>query len=151
MTEPPVMPELLHLRVEGGVHPKKVSGLSVDYCDELKRTNEIKTAAPMLDAIDIAGLDITADALLTQRDLASYLVARGAHYHFTVKGNQPTLQETSAYCSSHAHSHTTANAQRRTTAASRHGASGSRCIDATSGAPVSLTTTSSSPTSAKSS
>ena len=47
----------------------------------------------MLDAIDIAGLDITADALLTQRDLASYLVERGAHYHFTVKGNQPTLQE----------------------------------------------------------
>ena len=80
-------------RVQGGVHPKKVSGLSVDYSDELKRTNEIKTAAPMLDAIDIAGLDITADALLTQRDLASYLVARGAHYHFCVKGNQPTLQE----------------------------------------------------------
>jgi predicted transposase YbfD/YdcC len=47
----------------------------------------------MLDAIDITGLDITADALLTQRDLASYLVARGAHYHFTVKGNQPTLQD----------------------------------------------------------
>lgn len=67
--------------------------MSVAYSDELKRTNEIKTAAPMLDAIDIAGLDITADALLTQRDLARYLVARGAHYHFTVKGNQPTLQE----------------------------------------------------------
>jgi predicted transposase YbfD/YdcC len=50
-------------------------------------------AAPMLDAIDIAGLDITADSLLTQRDLANYLVGRGAHYHFTVKGNQPTLQE----------------------------------------------------------
>jgi predicted transposase YbfD/YdcC len=47
----------------------------------------------MLDAIDIAGLDITADALLTQRDLVSYLVERGAHSHFTVKGNQPTLQE----------------------------------------------------------
>lgn len=47
----------------------------------------------MLDAIDIAGLDITADALLTQRDLARYLVGRGAHYHFTVKGNQPTLQD----------------------------------------------------------
>ena len=29
--------------------------------------------------------------LLTQRKLADYLVARGAHYHFTVKGNQPTL------------------------------------------------------------
>lgn len=45
----------------------------------------------MLDAIDIAGKVITADALLTQRELASYLVERGAHYHFTVKGNQPTL------------------------------------------------------------
>jgi len=45
----------------------------------------------MLDAIDIAGRVITADALLTQRDLANYLVGRGAHYHFTVKGNQPTL------------------------------------------------------------
>ena len=47
----------------------------------------------MLDAIEIAGLDITADALLTQRELATYLVQRGAHYHFTVKGNQPTLHE----------------------------------------------------------
>ena len=47
----------------------------------------------MLDAIDIAGLDITADALLTQRDLANYVLARGAHYHFAVKGNQPTLQD----------------------------------------------------------
>ena len=47
----------------------------------------------MLDAIEIAGLVITADALLTQRNLANYLVGRGAHYHFTVKGNQPTLQE----------------------------------------------------------
>lgn len=65
----------------------------MDYSDEIKRTNEIKTAAPRLDAIDIAGRVITADALLTQRDLANYLVERGAHYHFTVKGNQPTLQE----------------------------------------------------------
>ena len=47
----------------------------------------------MLDAIEIAGRVVTADALLTQRDLATYLVQRGAHYHFTVKGNQPTLQD----------------------------------------------------------
>ena len=46
----------------------------------------------MLDAIDIAGKDITADALLTQWKLADYLVIdRKAHYHFTVKGNQLTL------------------------------------------------------------
>ena len=47
----------------------------------------------MLDAIDIAGRVITADALLTQRDLADYVVRRGAHYHFAVKGNQPTLHD----------------------------------------------------------
>ncbi len=47
----------------------------------------------MLDAIEIAGRVITADALLTQRDLADYVVRRGAHYHFSVKGNQPTLQD----------------------------------------------------------
>jgi predicted transposase YbfD/YdcC len=29
--------------------------------------------------------------LLTQRELAKYLVSRGAHYHFTVKLNQPYL------------------------------------------------------------
>lgn len=47
---------------------------------------------PLLDAIKIDGKDITADALLTQRKLAGYLVDRGAHYHFTVKGNQASLQ-----------------------------------------------------------
>ena len=49
-------------------------------------------AIPLLDAIDIEGKVITADALLTQREFANYLVlTRKAHYHFTVKGNQPTL------------------------------------------------------------
>jgi predicted transposase YbfD/YdcC len=46
----------------------------------------------MLENLDIQGKTITADALLTQRKLAEYLVQeRQAHYHFTVKGNQPTL------------------------------------------------------------
>jgi predicted transposase YbfD/YdcC len=46
-------------------------------------------AIPLLEAIDIKGKDVTADALLTQRKLAEYLVQeRQAHYHFTVKGNQ---------------------------------------------------------------
>jgi predicted transposase YbfD/YdcC len=61
--------------------------------EDVKRTNEIKTTIPLLDAIAIAGKDITADALLTQRDIAAYLVGRKAHYHFTVKGNHPTLLE----------------------------------------------------------
>jgi predicted transposase YbfD/YdcC len=51
-------------------------------------------AVPLLDAIDIEGKDVTADALLTQRNIANYLVKeRKAHYHFTVKGNQPGLLE----------------------------------------------------------
>jgi predicted transposase YbfD/YdcC len=73
------------------LHPKKVGTLPVDD-ENVKRTNEIKTAIPLLDAIDIRGKDITADALLTQCKIATYLVEqRNAHYHFTVKNNQPGL------------------------------------------------------------
>lgn len=51
-------------------------------------------AIPLLDAIDIQGKDISADALLTQRALARYLVEeRQAHYYFIVKGNQSGLLE----------------------------------------------------------
>ena len=74
------------------LHPKKVGTIPVAGSDEEKQTNEIKIAAPMLDAIEIEGRTITADALLTQRELARYLVeSRRANYHFTVKGNQPKL------------------------------------------------------------
>ena len=67
--------------------------------ERAKRTNEIKTAIPLLDAIDIQGKEITADALLTQRKIAEYLVRdRKADYHFTVKNNQPGLfQDISLY------------------------------------------------------
>ena len=47
---------------------------------------------PLIEGMDIAGKTITADALLTQRKLARFLVEqRRAHYLFTVKENQPTL------------------------------------------------------------
>lgn len=49
-------------------------------------------AIPLLETCDIAGKDITGDALLTQRAIATYLVEQQAHYHFTVKSNQPTLE-----------------------------------------------------------
>jgi predicted transposase YbfD/YdcC len=62
--------------------------------EELKRTNEIKMAIPLLDSIEIEGQDVSADAMLTQRELAAYLVGkRKAHYYFTVKGNQPGILE----------------------------------------------------------
>ncbi len=60
--------------------------------EEVKQTNEIKVAAPMLDAIEIENKDITADALHTQWKFARYIVEeRKAHYYFTVKDNQPNL------------------------------------------------------------
>ena len=58
-----------------------------------KRTNEIGTILPLLETVpDIARRTVTTDALLTQRVLATYLLGRGAHYLFTVKGNQPNMQ-----------------------------------------------------------
>lgn len=48
---------------------------------------------PLLDEVEIEGKVITADALLTQKEIAEYLVnERGADFVFTVKGNQPTLK-----------------------------------------------------------
>ena len=47
---------------------------------------------PTLAPLEIAGKTITADALLTQRKLADYLLGRNAHYVFTAKDNQPTLR-----------------------------------------------------------
>lgn len=59
--------------------------------DTLKQTNEIGMVIPLLDSLPLEGKTLTADALLTQRKLAAYLLERGAHYVFTVKDNQPTL------------------------------------------------------------
>ena len=45
----------------------------------------------LLDRMDIAGAAITADALHAQREHATYLARRGAHYLLIVKRNQPGL------------------------------------------------------------
>jgi predicted transposase YbfD/YdcC len=66
--------------------------LPVAGSDEQKRTNEIGMAIPLLAGCAIAGKDVTGDALLTQRALATYIVAQHGHYHFTAKANQATLQ-----------------------------------------------------------
>ncbi len=68
--------------------PKKLGTLPVADSEEQKQTNEIGVMIPLLDAIDISGREITADALHTQRKLATYLVEqRDGHYHFSVEGN----------------------------------------------------------------
>ena len=74
------------------LHPKKVGCLPVKGKDGVKQTNEIGLFSSVLDGIDISGKVITGDALLTQHKTAAYVVGRGAHYHFTVKGNQRSLQ-----------------------------------------------------------
>ncbi len=48
---------------------------------------------PLLEGLPITGKTITADALLTQRKLARYLVERGAHYVFVTKDNHPNLAD----------------------------------------------------------
>jgi len=59
-----------------------------------EKTNEIKHVKPLLKAVDLKGAVVTADALLTQREIADYVVRKKkADYVFTVKGNQQTLQE----------------------------------------------------------
>jgi len=64
-------------------------------------------AIPLLETLDLEGKEVSADALLTQRKLADYLVGeRKAHYHFTVKGNQPgILQDLELYFQDRGHPH----------------------------------------------
>jgi len=55
--------------------------------------DELGAFAPVLDTVpDLRDVVVTADALHCQRAHADYLHARGGHYLFTVKGNQPTLR-----------------------------------------------------------
>jgi predicted transposase YbfD/YdcC len=53
---------------------------------------EVPAFQPLLAALDLAGVVITADALQTHPEAAEFLVTRKhAHYLFQVKANQPTL------------------------------------------------------------
>lgn len=52
------------------------------------RPGLLQRSSMLLACCDIGGKDITADALLTQRALATYIVGEQAHYHFTVKGTE---------------------------------------------------------------
>jgi predicted transposase YbfD/YdcC len=55
--------------------------------------DELASFVPVLDTLDdLHDVLVTADALHCQRGHADYLHARGAHYLFTVKGNQPRVR-----------------------------------------------------------
>ncbi len=57
------------------------------------KSNEIPAFAPLLDDLDLTGAVITADALHTQHDHATYLHERGTHYLAVVKKNHPGLHQ----------------------------------------------------------
>jgi predicted transposase YbfD/YdcC len=60
---------------------------------EVAGGDELAAFIPVLDILpDLRDVVITADALHCQRAHAAYLHSRGAHYLFTVKGNQPGLR-----------------------------------------------------------
>ncbi|WP_232329363.1 ISAs1 family transposase [Nocardia violaceofusca] len=58
------------------------------------KTNEIPLLRELLAGIDIDGMLVTADALHTNRDTATYITDLGGHYLLTVKDNQPKLRKT---------------------------------------------------------
>jgi predicted transposase YbfD/YdcC len=72
----------------------------LDHADQLALSqvevvngDELAAFVPVLDTLaDLHDVVVTADALHCQRPHADYLHARGAHYLFTVKGNQPSLR-----------------------------------------------------------
>jgi predicted transposase YbfD/YdcC len=66
--------------------------IGVNGVAEHGKSSEIAAFAPLLDTLDLTEVVVTADALHTQRDHVGYLHQRGAHWVFTVKGNQPRLR-----------------------------------------------------------
>lgn len=61
------------------------------------KRNEISEAPKLLKQVDLRGYVVTADALLTQRQICKQIISQGGHYLMVVKGNQPMLEEAIAY------------------------------------------------------
>lgn len=58
------------------------------------KTNEITKVEPLLQNLEIQGVVVTGDALLTQREIARHIVEdKHADYVFTAKDNQSTLRK----------------------------------------------------------
>jgi predicted transposase YbfD/YdcC len=57
-----------------------------------RKDGEIRVAPALVDALDLRGKIVAADALHTQRALSAQIVAAGGDYLWVVKDNQPTLR-----------------------------------------------------------
>jgi len=60
-----------------------------------EKSNEITAALePMLQAVELDGITLSADAMQAQQDAARFLTQqKAADYFFSLKGNQPTVQQ----------------------------------------------------------
>ena len=59
-----------------------------------EKSNEITALRPMLQDVPLDGVIVTADAMQAQQDAARFLTQeKGADYFFSLKGNQPSVQE----------------------------------------------------------
>ncbi len=66
-------------------------GVTLGRAGVPKKSNEIGAAGAFLRALALDGRVVTADALLTQRDIARAIIGGGGDYLLVVKTNQPTL------------------------------------------------------------
>jgi hypothetical protein len=59
-----------------------------------EKSNEITALRPMLQDVPLDSVVVTADAMQAQQDAARFLTQeKGADYFFSLKGNQPSVQE----------------------------------------------------------
>lgn len=58
-----------------------------------RKENEVTVAPRLLKSLDLRGKIITGDAALAQRHLSAQIVEAGGDYVWTVKGNQPALEQ----------------------------------------------------------
>jgi hypothetical protein len=62
-----------------------------------EKSNEITALRPMLQDVPLDGVIVTADAMQAQQDAARFLTQeKGADYFFSLKGNQPSVEEAAA-------------------------------------------------------
>jgi predicted transposase YbfD/YdcC len=57
-----------------------------------RKDGELRVAPALVDALDLRGKIVAADALHTQRALSAQILAAGGDYLWVVKANQPTLR-----------------------------------------------------------
>jgi predicted transposase YbfD/YdcC len=69
------------------------SGISLGQIDVDGKSNEITAVPVLLDVLDLKGCIVTADAMGCQRYIAAGIVAAGADYILSLKGNQGKLHE----------------------------------------------------------